>query len=145
MRHTTLLVRGCPIRISTDQGSRTAPRGVSPLSASFFGCSFQGIHRALLVALPRFFLLTFFTVTYSSHQQTHLSAYLLTQQLRASNPVTQNEISYASKFRKTNLSKSDLSMQFSMYYQGNVPWQLNNQRRLISTSITTRYTKTCKT
>jgi hypothetical protein len=53
MRRTTLLVRGCPIRISTDQGLRTAPRGVSPLSASFFGCSFQGILRALFVALPK--------------------------------------------------------------------------------------------
>ncbi len=42
---TTLLWPGFPIRIPTDQGLLAAPRGVSPLAASFFGTLPQGIRR----------------------------------------------------------------------------------------------------
>ena len=41
---------GCPIRKSPDQSSIAAPRGVSPLTASFIGPLPQGIHRAPFVA-----------------------------------------------------------------------------------------------
>ena len=36
---------GCPIQISADQGLLAAPRGVSPLAASFVGCKCLGIRR----------------------------------------------------------------------------------------------------
>ena len=38
-----LLPWGCPIQISADLCLLAAPRGVSPLAASFFGCKCQGI------------------------------------------------------------------------------------------------------
>ena len=46
----TSLLPGFPIRISPDQRLLAAPRGVSPLAASFVGCLCQGIHHVPLVA-----------------------------------------------------------------------------------------------
>ena len=41
---------GSPIRISTDLCSLAAPRGVSPLAASFFASWYQGIHHTPFVS-----------------------------------------------------------------------------------------------
>ena len=41
---------GSPIRISTDLCLLAAPRGVSPLAASFFASWYQGIHRTPFVS-----------------------------------------------------------------------------------------------
>ena len=43
-----LRLRGCPIRISTDQSPLAAPRRFSQLATSFLGPRCQGIHRMLL-------------------------------------------------------------------------------------------------
>ena len=45
-----ILLAGYPIRIPPDHRLIAAPRGVSPLAASFFGPLPQGIHRAPFVA-----------------------------------------------------------------------------------------------
>lgn len=44
---TAFTVRGFPIRTSSDRSLLTAPRHISPSSASFFGFSNQGIHYLL--------------------------------------------------------------------------------------------------
>ena len=43
---------GCPIRISTDYCLLTTPRGISLLTASFFGSWRQGIHRVPFISWP---------------------------------------------------------------------------------------------
>eukprot|EP00831_Metopus_contortus_P060404 TRINITY_DN5232_c0_g1_i3.p4 TRINITY_DN5232_c0_g1~~TRINITY_DN5232_c0_g1_i3.p4 ORF type:complete len:105 (+),score=9.44 TRINITY_DN5232_c0_g1_i3:837-1151(+) len=48
----TLLLRGCPIRKSADLRLLPPSRGVSPVVASFFAFSYQGIHRTPLVTQP---------------------------------------------------------------------------------------------
>ena len=47
---TILLVPGFPIRKSSDQSVRAAPRSLSQLAASFIASQRQGIHLLPLVA-----------------------------------------------------------------------------------------------
>ena len=47
-----LIYADCSIRTSADQCLLTAPRSFSQLTTSFFGSQCQGIHSALLFALP---------------------------------------------------------------------------------------------
>ena len=62
----TLLMTGFPIRKSADHRFCAAPRGVSPLYASFFGNLSLGIHRAPFVA----YLSSVYSVLF-----THISVY----------------------------------------------------------------------